>query len=100
VTLSAAVRPETECGFQDAVIQLAKLRGWKVYHTWNSKHSEAGFPDLLMLRGERIIAAELKRDGKRPTPAQDEWLVAFGRAGVLVYEWHPKDWDDIQRTIR
>ncbi len=99
MTLAAAVRPETEKGFQDAVIELAKLRGWKCYHTWNSRHSEAGFPDLLMLRGARIVAAELKRDGRKATPQQDDWLLAFAKAGVMVYEWHPRDWDDIVRTL-
>ena len=37
---------ETEKGFQAAVVELARLRGWLVYHTYDSRRSAKGFPDL------------------------------------------------------
>ena len=43
-----------------AVIDLARLRRWLCYHTHDSRHSAAGFPDLLLVRGRRLMAAELK----------------------------------------
>src|ERR1019366_8380560 len=40
--------PETEKDFMARVIALAKSRGYKVYHTLNSRGSEAGLPDLVL----------------------------------------------------
>ncbi|MEW6583441.1 MAG: VRR-NUC domain-containing protein, partial [Actinomycetota bacterium] len=50
----------SEAAFQDQVVDLARLRGWLVYHTFDSRHSAAGFPDLILARGDRLVAAELK----------------------------------------
>jgi hypothetical protein len=44
----------TEKTLQANVTRLAKVCGWRVYHTWLSKHSAKGFPDLLLLRGGLI----------------------------------------------
>lgn len=82
----------TEADLEAAVEQLARLRGWLVYHTRRSTGSVAGFPDLILLRGERILAVELKRDGKQPTPAQMAWLTAFDAAHAETHVWRPKDW--------
>jgi len=48
------------------------------------------------VRAGRVIFAELKRNGARPTPAQRAWLEALQAcAGVEVYLWTPNDWDAI-----
>lgn len=39
-----------ERDFQAAVMELARLLGWRVYHTWDSRKSEPGFPDLVLVR--------------------------------------------------
>ena len=51
---------ETEKRFQRTLMQLARLTGWCFYHTHNSRHSAMGFPDLCLVRGNRLIFAELK----------------------------------------
>jgi len=61
------------------VLSLAKLHGWIAYHTYDSRRSAPGFPDLILLRGERCLALELKRTGEHPTDEQLEWLRAFSR---------------------
>src|SRR5678816_533185 len=86
----------TEKQFMATVIELAKMRGWKVYHTHDSRRCEAGFPDLLMARGVRLIAAELKLATKQPTEAQTNWLQAFADAGVFAVVWRPEDWSQIE----
>lgn len=91
-----------ENAFRDAVIQYAKLRGWLCYFTWNSKHSPAGFPDLVMVRGWRMVCAELKIGKNKTTPAQDEWLKALrdlDNNWCEVYLWRPEDWPTIELVL-
>lgn len=87
-----------ESAFRDAIVQYAKLRHWLCYFTWNSKHSPAGFPDLVMLREQRMIVAELKVGRNSLTSAQEEWLHAFRwlDKGVEVFIWRPEMWDEIE----
>jgi hypothetical protein len=81
----------SEAEFQARVIRLAKQRGFLCYHTFNSRRSEAGVPDLLLVHPDtgRTIWAELKvwpRLGLRP--AQETWLAALRRNPHLeVYVW-------------
>jgi hypothetical protein len=89
----------TEKQFQAQVVQLATLCGWRMYHTHDSRRSNPGFPDLILLRNSRAIAAELKTDLGRLTVEQLGWLAAFNAAGVAGVVWRPKDWDEIQRTL-
>lgn len=91
----------TEKQFQQQVLQLAKLCGFRVYHTWLSIRSTAGFPDLVLCRDGRLIFAELKSDRGTPTAAQQEWLAALRKVkGVEVYLWRPADWEQIERVLQ
>ena len=90
-----------EKDFMESVVELARLMGWKSYHTFNSRRSEAGFPDLCMTRGGRVIFAELKTDKGKVSPAQREWLDALALCpGLEVLVWRPSDWDDVEYTLR
>lgn len=64
---------------------------WKAYHTFFSDRSQAGWPDLALVR-ERVLFAELKTTGGKLTDAQLEWLMALESAGAEVYVWRPIDW--------
>ncbi len=90
---------ESEKEFQARVVKLAKERGWKVYHTFDSRCSEAGFPDLILLRSTRQIVAELKVGKNKMTKEQIEWLGAFGIARAEAYLWTPSCWSDIVKTL-
>jgi hypothetical protein len=101
---------EREREFQQAVVQLARLMGWRVHHTrpaltqrgrWLTPiQGDAGFPDLVLCRPPRLVIAELKRVRGKPTPAQHGWLEALQAcAGVEVYLWTPDDWDAIVRML-
>jgi hypothetical protein len=92
-------RGPTEKQFMAQVVQLARLCSWMVYHTHDSRRSAAGFPDLVLLRGAEMVAAELKAGRGRTTPEQDAWLAAFGRAGAAVFVWRPADWPEIERVL-
>lgn len=84
----------SEPQLQNKIIADAKALGVRwCYHTWNSQHSAAGMPDLLLLHDGRAIAAELKREGKSATAAQVAVLHQFGLlAGVEAFLWRPSDY--------
>ena len=74
--------PILERDFQRTVIELAEVCGWRSYHVANVKgrlraKSSIGFPDLVLVRSGRVIAAELKRDGRDLTDPQRAWLDAL-----------------------
>jgi hypothetical protein len=84
------VRPDSEARLQSTVVELARLFGWRVYYTWNSMHSPAGFPDLVMARPPRIIFAELKTRYGRFSSDQELWRGDLERCpGVEYYAWQP-----------
>lgn len=116
MTVLEKAPPLTEKAFQQQVVALAKILGWRVYHPFLSKWSERGFPDLTMVRARdrRIVFAELKAEKGRVSEAQAEWqelleAVAYGdemdtwdpnRPHVDMYVWRPSDWDAIEKALR
>lgn len=83
---------------QSAIVDIARLLGWRVYHTFDSRKSEAGFPDLVLVR-DRVIYAEVKRSGQKPRPSQVDWLNALSRAGAEVYLWTEDDYDEVAAIL-
>lgn len=89
----------SEKELQAHVRSFAEMCGYCVYHTFDSRHSPAGFPDLTLWRetadgkGE-LVFVELKSEKGRVTLAQQIWLVRLGTvpgvrwAGVI----RPSDW--------
>ena len=109
-TPARGIAIEREKDFQAAIIELATLLGWRVFHVYDSRRSEAGYPDLTLVRdghGERgettpsrLIFAELKTDRGRVRPEQREWLAALaGVPGVLACVWRPRDFAAIQAAL-
>lgn len=107
----------TEKRFQAQVVDLATKRGWLIYHTYDSRRSDEGFPDLVMVRGTRLIFAELKRASGSLAADQKRWLDALMEARLAacsinddgdeswtpfpeVYVWRPFDWDDLAEILQ
>lgn len=90
----------TEEQWQSQVLQLARLLKYRCYHTHDSRRSEPGFPDLVMVRGKRVIFAELKRETGRLTPSQHAWLRSLSEAGQEAYVWRPSDFDKVMETLK
>lgn len=100
----------TEAGFTAAVIQFARLYGWRVAHFRPARTAKgwrtsvqgdgAGFPDLVLIRGDVLVVAELKCGANRPTPEQAVWLAAFRSAGIRAHVWYPDDWPTIEDVLR
>jgi VRR-NUC domain len=94
---------QSEKEFQRAVIQLARLNGW---HFSDSRRQvrpgvfvgdkEAkGFPDLVLVRAQRLLFVELKSQDGRVKPEQQEALDLLSAVGggVEAHLWRPADWD-------
>ena len=79
-----------EAAFQAQIVRLAELTGWKVYHTHDSRRSQEGFPDLILIRRTRMIVAELKTRDETTTFDQRIWLGAFiGTSHPEIALWRP-----------
>lgn len=91
----------TERDFQRSMIDLAHMLGWRVAHFRPAKTAKgwrtpveadgAGWPDLILCRGDRIIAAELKAGRNKTTAQQDDWLARLAATGVEVFVWRPEN---------
>lgn len=90
----------TERQFQSQVVKVAKLNGWLVYHTFDSRRSEPGFPDLVLVKGERVIFAELKSEQGRVRPEQVEWLERLSVAKEMkAVVWRPSELKQIVKSL-
>lgn len=91
----------TEAEFQQQVIDMAGKCGWKSYHTHDSRRSNPGFPDLVLVRGSRCIFVECKREDGKVSPEQKEWLEALANChhGVEAFVWRPGEWREIESVI-
>jgi hypothetical protein len=79
----------------------AKTFGWRRYHTHRSDFSPAGFPDETLLRGDRLVFAELKSESGKVSPLQQEWLDELAQVrSVTAHLWRPVDCDDLVRVLR
>jgi hypothetical protein len=98
-----ACRPSDPCEkhFTAQVSGLARLQGWRIYHPWTSVHSQPGWPDLVLVRDSIMLCVELKRNGRKPTPAQEDWLDALEHVEtVKAFCWRPSDWPLIEEALR
>lgn len=105
----AKLPPITERAFQRQVVQLAVALGFVVYHTNDSRRSHKGFPDLVLVRpaGQwrdsrlgRVLFIELKTDTGRLKPEQEQWGRILLAAGADWRLWRPRDWPEIERTLK
>ena len=90
--MAAAMREAT---LQSHVTGFAQSLGYLCYHTHDSRRSQPGFPDLVMVRAitGRLIFAELKTERGKQSAEQREWERALKASGQgEVYLWRPSDW--------
>lgn len=92
------------------MLETAFLFGWRVAHFRPARTSKGwrtpveadgkGFPDLVLLRGERLLVRELKVGKAKLSREQIWWMQAFQEAGVDARCWRPEDWDEIETALR
>ncbi len=119
----------SEKDFQDNVIELAQILGWRIAHfrPAMTKHGwrtpmigNPGFPDLVLAKAGQVITAELKSEKGKLTEDQAKWLAELsGTApaswlpsedgtirvggpsyrGSWAYVWRPSDLEQIQEVL-
>lgn len=98
-------RSTSEAAFQAALVAFARVCGWLTYHTHDARGSDRGFPDLVLVRGSRIIFAELKTIKGKLKPEQELWGAALVEVeGAIPWNvsyrcWRPNEWDSIITTL-
>lgn len=103
-------RAMTEKQWQATVMDAAARCGWRTAHFRRAQNARgdwrtpvagdgAGWPDLVMLRGDRVIVAELKTATGRVEPDQRAWLDAWRAAGAEVHVWRPGDLDVVLAAL-
>lgn len=84
-----------EAALQQLVVDAAKAHGLLTYHTYDSRRSNPGFPDLVIVGAAGVLYVELKSATGRLSPMQTYWLDALRVAGEQVRLWRPSDWPHI-----
>jgi len=79
----------SEKAIQRVFTDIAYLYGRLWYHTYDSRRSASGFPDLVVVLPRVVVYAEIKTAKGRVTETQVEWLKALGQAGSLVAVLRP-----------
>jgi hypothetical protein len=116
--VSAAVLPGGWRGLETAVVELARLYGWRVAHFrpartakgWRTPvEGHAGFPDMVLARsgrpgsGPRVLFVELKSGRGRLGVEQKLWIETLAQVPcVEVVVWTPDDLMDgrVQECLR
>ena len=85
--------PLTEAELLICVREAAGVYGIRCYHTHDSRRSEPGFPDVVLV-GAGVLFRELKTRNGKLSLEQRQWLRALQAAGQDAEVWRPGDWPD------
>ena len=98
----------TESEWQQKVLLAALKLGWQTMHIGRTGKHQAvgakgtlgiGWPDLTLVKGGRLIFAELKgQKAPPPTAAQKQVLHQLSR-WAEVYVWRPSDFGLVLDTL-
>lgn len=96
--------------FQQSIIDAARALGYLCYHTFDSRRSAKGFPDLVLCHPRRfkLYFVEVKTDMGKMMPYQEVWLDALSTTlnidtlpGMGAYVIRPADfdwfWEELKR---
>ena len=103
----------TEKEFLATVVEFAQAKGWQVHHVLEARHYAKrigpGYPDLTMVRGDRLLFVELKSEKGKLSAPQRQWLYALSGVGktldnadhgpVETYVFRPHDWPEIEKVL-
>jgi hypothetical protein len=89
----------TERQWLGVVLATASRSGWETYHTHDSRRSQPGFPDLVLIRPPEMITAELKTNRGQLTANQSLWLALLAACAIEIHVWRPRDFDLVCRRL-
>jgi hypothetical protein len=88
----------TEAELQAAVLDLCRNRGLWAYHPHDSRRSEPGWVDLVIL-GRAPLFVELKSENGRRSRAQEDVAYRIQGAGLPYRLWRPIDLEAVTREL-
>lgn len=90
----------TELQWQRVIQDAAGYLGYLTYHTYFSKRSEKGFPDLVCCGKNRVVFIECKKQkGGRVSLDQAIWLTELRTNGQLAILARPSDWELVYHAL-
>ena len=103
--------PMSESEYQSRIIDTALVRGWRLHHCRPLRRADgrhqtpitghAGFPDLICVRGSRLLVIEVKSERGRVSPEQAVWLDCWrGVPGAEVFIAAPEGWSLLEVALR
>lgn len=75
----------------EQVREAARVLGLRCYHTHDSRRSEPGFPDVVLVGRHGVLWRELKTHTGRLTRDQQDWIDRLHIAGQDAAVWRPSD---------
>jgi len=85
-------RALSEREWQAELVRTAEAAGWWCWHDADSRRNKAGLPDLIAIRGPRLLFIEVKAERGTLRPAQVEFFNRLrGVTGVEFYVFRPSD---------
>ena len=86
--------------FRATAREWADEGGWAVYTTYDSRRSVEGWPDLFCVRGQEMLALELKVGRDRASVYQKRWLEILKKTGLVeAREVHSRDWQWLRSRL-
>ena len=100
-------RKQTERDFQKFVINRALNHGWTYYHAPDNKPDQygrlqnvvKGFPDIVLVKNEKLVFVELKTETGRVSPEQTAWLEKLKKTGCDTFVWRPSMWKKVNSYL-
>jgi hypothetical protein len=101
----------SEAEFQAALLAEAVKLGWDTLWVRRCQHGRGawvtdtrgtlgkGWVDVTLIRGARIIFAELKRNGAHPDDDQLHVHDVLAQTPAEVHVWRPADWPLIKLVL-
>ncbi len=94
----------------EAVVRLAQASNWLAVHflpgimpngDWRTPFiGDSGFPDVIAVRGGRLLVVENKHGRNKVEDHQRKWLVALEEAGAEMKVWRAEDMAEIRETLK
>ena len=91
----------SEAEWQAQIVNYARLNSWLVHHNSDSRRSDPGLPDLILVRGDHVIFLEVKSMKGKMREQQEAWMGRLKAASqVRAAVVRPSDWDTLEEQLR
>lgn len=89
-----------ESNIESDIVQYLNYMGCMAWRTHDAKHRPcvAGMPDILAVRGGKLIAIEVKRPGRKLDMVQEDFLSRLRHFGAKAFV--ATDLVDVQNELK